>query len=66
MIIDSKNQEIKNKINNIINSDLINFSKNGWGVKLGKELHVSSARALIYLKKLCPKFHEEKCFKHKN
>lgn len=60
-------KEIKNKeIIKLIKNSKIDFSKNGWGIKLSEVLDCSANNALNLTKRLLPEFYQEKCFKHKN
>lgn len=60
--IEEKLKEIDNRINIIMNSD-IDFSKRGWGVKVGKIFNVSPVSALKWVKYYMPEF-AKNCFKH--
>jgi hypothetical protein len=60
--IEDKLKILKQQIELIINSD-IDFSKRGWGIKVGKLLNITPQAALKWVKRELPDF-ADKCFKH--
>lgn len=73
-LVKQKEKEIKlQKINESkeTKSDLIiksgiNFSRTGWGIKLGKYLEVSPQYATKWVKENMVEFYQHNCFQHKN
>lgn len=63
--IDKRINKIETIQNLILNSN-IDYSKYGWGAKLGKILNISGSWALRYTKEYLPEFYKDKCFKHMN
>jgi len=59
-----KKQEIQNKIDLILNSD-IDFSKYGWVQKVSEILKISPQKVGKWMKRNMLEFYNTKCFKRK-
>ena len=58
-----KKYESKNSLEKLILKSNIDFTKQGWGVKLGKEINKSPQYAIKFIKNNMPDFYLN-CFKH--